>query len=53
LVFRAPQSERVILAGVSLQLEPGEARAVIGLSEAGKSTLVRPQRRLEAPRRAP
>ncbi len=41
LVFKAPQSDRLILAGVSLQLEPGEALAVIGPSAAGKSTLVR------------
>jgi PrtD family type I secretion system ABC transporter len=41
VMYRPPQTDKLVLSGISLQLEPGEALAVIGPSAAGKSTLAR------------
>jgi PrtD family type I secretion system ABC transporter len=41
LIFRLPEGQKPILSGVSFEVFPGEALAVIGHSAAGKSTLAR------------
>ncbi len=41
LLYVPPPSKKVILNGITFQLEPGESLAVVGASGAGKSTLGR------------
>lgn len=41
LSFALPGSDRLVLKGVSFDLQPGQALAIIGPSGAGKSTLAR------------
>src|SRR3712207_9418170 len=38
--FRYPGSEKEILGGVSLRVEPGQTAAILGTTGSGKSTLV-------------
>jgi len=39
--FRYPQSEKVVLEDVSIDIRPGEKVAVVGVNGAGKTTLVK------------
>lgn len=38
--FRYPESQRVVLKGVSFAIEPGQTAAIVGPTGAGKSTIV-------------
>jgi len=49
VTFRYPDTERDVLAGVSLDVAPGETVALVGASGAGKSTIARLLLRFDDP----